>query len=325
MRVIKIKPICYSILSVIMAVTLFSVPAGAEDMSGPLVVYQAASLSVPFLELEKEFERLHPTVDVQREPGPSRILARKITELQKNVDIIAVADTVTIPSILMPRFADWSVNFAREEMAILYTSQSTFAQEITAKNWPQVLLRPGVEIGISDPDVAPVGYRALLTWKLAEKFYHQPGLYEKLREKVGKKNMRQDAVALLSLLKAGALDYVFDYHSLAQQHGFQSLELPGEVNLSDPEREKAYSTADVTIAGKEPGATEVMKGKPIVYSMTIVKNAPNQQAAEAFLRLLFSPKGQETITRSGMTPIFPAIVSNERAVPQGLRAFVKQK
>ncbi len=61
--------------------------------------------------------------------------------------------------------------------------------KIDAGNWHEILLRPDVQYGHSDPNSDPCGYRSLLTWQLAEKYYKienlvyrqgaVPGLIEK--------------------------------------------------------------------------------------------------------------------------------------------------
>lgn len=55
----------------------------AKELAGKVIIFHAGSLSVPFEQMEKEFEQLHPGVDVQREPAGSRECAKKVTDLHK--------------------------------------------------------------------------------------------------------------------------------------------------------------------------------------------------------------------------------------------------
>lgn len=48
-----------------------------------LKIFHAGSLSVPFEEYEKMFEKEHPNVDVEREPAGSVACVRKIIDLGK--------------------------------------------------------------------------------------------------------------------------------------------------------------------------------------------------------------------------------------------------
>ena len=91
-------------------------------------------------------------------------------------------------------------------MVVAYTSRSRYASEISAGNWRSVLLRPDVLVGRTDPVLAPAGYRALLTYQLAESFYHEPGLAHRLEERTPPRLMRGNAAELAALLAAGELD-----------------------------------------------------------------------------------------------------------------------
>jgi molybdate/tungstate transport system substrate-binding protein len=47
-------------------------------------------------------------------------------------------------------------------MVLAYTERSAGAGEVNGANWWQVLLRPDVRVGRSDPALDPSGYRALM-------------------------------------------------------------------------------------------------------------------------------------------------------------------
>ena len=65
-------------------------------------------------------------------------------------------------------------------VVIVYSDQAAFANKINAENWFEILTRENVVVGRSNPYADPNGYRTLLVWQLAEIFYDQPGLYERL-------------------------------------------------------------------------------------------------------------------------------------------------
>jgi molybdate/tungstate transport system substrate-binding protein len=56
-------------------------------------------------------------------------------------------------------------------------------------NWYQVVSRPGVQIGRSNPDTDPSGYQLLPMLKLAEQCYHQPGPSAKVPANAPASNM----------------------------------------------------------------------------------------------------------------------------------------
>jgi molybdate/tungstate transport system substrate-binding protein len=82
-----------------------------------VIVFHAGSLTVPFAQIEKDFEALHPDIDIQREAGGSTKMARMISELHKPADIMASADDKVIEKTLMPHYAAWNIRFATNRQA----------------------------------------------------------------------------------------------------------------------------------------------------------------------------------------------------------------
>ncbi len=95
-----------------------------------LTVFHAGSLSAPFEAAAGEFEKIYPSVDVEREPAGSRTTVRKVTELGKMADVIGSADYVAIKQLMFPDFADWYIIFTSNEMVIAYTDESKYSEEI---------------------------------------------------------------------------------------------------------------------------------------------------------------------------------------------------
>ncbi|MBO8137929.1 MAG: tungstate ABC transporter substrate-binding protein WtpA [Desulfotomaculum sp.] len=292
----------------------------AEQLSGEVVIFHAGSLSVPFEQMEKEFEKLHPGVDVKREPAGSRACAKKITDLGKKADIMASADYTVIDNLLIPDYTGWNALFARNEMVIMYSEHSKYKDEINSENWYEILLRDDVEYGHSDHNADPCGYRSLMVWKLAEKHYQEPGLYKKLEEGCPPRNIRPKETDLIAMVESGALDYLFIYRSVAQQHNMPFIELPEEINLSSIEHEDFYKQATVETTGKNPGETINQVGKPIVYGVTLLKDAPNRENAVEFLKfLLDKEKGLKIMEQNGQPVIDPLIIKGKEALPEELK------
>lgn len=246
--------------------------------------------------MAEEFKKMHPNLKILSEAAGSLDCARKITELHRPCDIIASADYAVIDQLLIPEYVSDNRPFARNEMAVVYTPKSKFAQEINSDNWEEILLRPEVYIGRADPNADPCGYRTLLTLKLA-------GNEEAM---TAKKNqfMRPKEVDLLALLESGSVDYIFLYKSVAIQHGLSYVELSDSINLSNPALEQHYASVGVNVRGSTPSETLYMKGAPMVYSFAVLKNAPNPEAANAFADFITDPKGGLAIMKQmGQTPI----------------------
>lgn len=299
--------------------------ADSEKLEGELVVYHAGSLTIPFEAIEKEFESLHPDLDVQRTSGGSRDISRKVSELGDKVDILASADYTVIDTLLMPDYAKWNAWFAKNSMVIMYTDESKHAGEINSDNWYEVLLKEGVNYGHSEPDADPCGYRSVLVWQLAEKYYEQDGLFQKLEDSCPATNIRPKSVELISMLETGALDYAFEYESVARQHAlknpdFKWVQLPDEINLSAVDQSEFYKNATIELKGKEPGETVTKTGEPIIYSLTMPTTGENQKAAVEFLKFLFDKeKGLKILEDNGQPVLDKFDVMGEESLPEELK------
>jgi len=362
-RIAKVVPI---VLILILVLTLMA-GCGGEGVTRTetLTIYHAGSLAVPFSELEAEFEKTHPSVDILRESGGSaKIINKAITREKAGEsppDIIASADYKLIPDRLYePGYADWNIVFARNKMALCYRDDAPHADEITsgAKTWYEVLRNEDVTWGHSNPDDDPCGYRTPMVIQLAQKYYYDEaatfglspdsnadGLYDAVvpgsehkrgRVSQGKEIVRSKSVELVALLQSGDLDYAFEYSSVAVQHGLKFIELDDAINLSqtgtignaDITYEDFYKNASIDIV-KTPGPPPTYatkKGKPIVYGITITKNAPNKELAAKFIALLLSDEGREVLeVKNGQPCVVPARCDHLGNLPSSLTSLVIAK
>ena len=309
--------------------TLFAIAAtlgifaqqSTPNLSGDLIIFHAGSLSVPMKELAVAFKKLNPDVNFLMESAGSVDCARKITDLQKPCDILASADYSVIDKMLIPQYSDWNISFVANEMCLVYTMKAKYASEINRNNWFDILLRKDVAFSRSDPNADPCGYRSVMTMQLAEKFYKKPGLADRLTAK-DNNFVRPKEVDLLPLLETNSVDYIFLYKSVAVQHNLKFLELPPEINLRDPKLTGLYNSASVSINGKEPGMKVIMKGEPMIYGITILKNAPNKKAALAFLEFLLSKeKGMKIMEKNGQPSVIPQKNPQFEKLPESLKPF----
>jgi molybdate/tungstate transport system substrate-binding protein len=289
--------------------------AAAASRRDTVVVFTAASLAVPIRAALDSFARQTGAV-VQQENGASLELARRITELHRVPDVIALADQEVFPQLLVPRATSWYVRFARNRMVLAYTEQSKDATQLTAANWHRVVLRPGVRIGRSDPKLAPAGYRALLLYRLAEAHYGLPGLAARLEAQTPNALIRANASELVALLQAGELDYIIDYESLARANHLRFITLPPAIDLGDPARAAQYARVTVQIARRTDTSTHA--GAPIVYAASVPRDAPHPRAGAHFLRYLLSPAGQAVLRAHAVDALrVPDVVGGP--VPPALR------
>jgi molybdate/tungstate transport system substrate-binding protein len=221
--------------------------------------------------------------------------ARKLTELAKVPDVIALADEDVFPKVLMPAHVTWYVRFAENRIVLAYTDRSRFGAEIDSTNWWRILQRPGLEIGRSNPDLDPAGYRTLMVFQLAERHYATPGLSATLEQAAHRRNMRPKEIELVALLESGDLDYAWFYESMARASGVRHVQLPAAVDLSNTEMRESYAQATVRVIGASASDTVVMHGAPIRYAFSIPLKAAHADLAERFSTFLLSDEGRRAL------------------------------
>jgi molybdate/tungstate transport system substrate-binding protein len=295
------------------------------DLSGDLIIFHAGSLSVPMKEVAAEFHKLYPDVKILLESAGSVASARKITDLNRPCDILASADYAVIDNMLIPKYADWNIKFVSNELSIVYHDKSRYADKINSKNWFDILMKQDVAFGRADPNADPCGYRSVLTLQLAEKYYKKPGIAKMILEK-DQNYIRPKEVDLLALLESNSIDYLFLYKSVAIQHQLKYVVLPDDINLKNPAFAQNYATVSTEINGKEPGKKDVIKGEPMIYGVTMLRDAPNKAAAFAFLQfLLKKDQGMKIMEKNGQPSVVPQPTTNYDKVPAQLKPFVTQK
>ena len=245
--------------------------------------------------------------------------ARKLTELGKIPDIIALADEDVFPKLLVPEHATWYVRFAENRIILAYTDRSRYSAEIDSTNWRSVLLRPGLEIGRSNPDLDPAGYRTQMVFQLAERLYGDTGLAARLEQASPPRNMRPKEIELVALLESGDLDYAWFYESMARASGVRHLQLPAAIDLGSAEHRETYANAAVRVIGTSAADTVTMLGAPIRYAFSIPLKAPHAALAERFAEFLLSDAG-----RNALRAEFLSALPTPDAIGEGLPQAVQQ-
>jgi molybdate/tungstate transport system substrate-binding protein len=320
MRTIHITRILVSLF----LIALLCITAGCSSSVQPpktvLKVVPAGSLLQPFEDVEKAFEAQHPDVDVQVEGHGSIQAIRQVTDLHRPIDVVAVADESLIPDLMFltdpatgTNFTDSYTPFATNAMVIAFTNKSKYADEVTSENWYEVLSRPDVRVGISNPMLDAAGYRSIMISLLADRYYRNSTLFpaligshftpplvvldtdgiatvrlpEVLRPSDEKLVIRDGSIFVLSHLEAGGIDYAFEYQSVAEGHNLRWIRLPQAIDLSSPDFADEYGKVRVILGFQRFSAIGQERiGQPIVYAVTIPNNAPNRELAEEFADLV---------------------------------------
>jgi molybdate/tungstate transport system substrate-binding protein len=352
-------PVYWLLTSVLIVMASLSFSCNSQNNEQiQLRVYNADSLIIPFLEMEKKFEIQHPDIDVIIEGHGSIQVIRAATELREDVDVAAVADSQLIRLLMydtpMPdkngTYADWCIDFATNAMGIAYTNQSKYSNEISTDNWYRIMSRPDVIIGLSDPRIDSLGYRSLMTLRLAESYYNNNQLIDQmignvfvnpleiseanglttitvpeiLKPSQDRIVLRTYSLQILALLESGDVDYSFEYESVALQHGFKFLKLPAAIGLSSQEFSSDYKKVRVAMDFQRfSSINPQFPGAPIVYGVTIPNNAKHPGEASIFIEYLLGSEGQEILNRYFQPPLIPAECDNIAKLPDQLRSKFK--
>lgn len=296
--------------------------ANAATGQTSLLIYGAGTLAVPFKEMSAAFAKQHLEATVQGQFGGSVKMVKQVTELNEPADVVAVADYSVIPKYMFgangkPRYADWYVGFARNAMTFIYTPKSKYAAQINVNNWYNYLTQPDVQVGRSNPDTDPSGYIALQMLSLANSYYHIQTIEAKVKANSAQGNVRDTETSLIAPLELGQIDYLMTYRSDAIQHGFRYLDLPDQINLSNPSYADAYAKAVVRTKNGD------MVGKPIIYAITIPANAPHHALAVQYVKFILGSQGQAILKRNGFGIFDRPIAVNAAAMPADLRPLVQ--
>lgn len=334
-------PILFSAISLIIAgcSSINSNPSFKAEDKQVLKIFHAGSLSNPLKDAGDEFmlhmKKKNISVEIQSEASGSVMAVRKVTDLGKKADIVAIADYTLIPQLLLPNHTDHYIIFARNEIVIAYTDKSIYSDEISSENWFEILGRDDVSFGFSDPNQDPCGYRSIMVTKLAGLYYGKPvfenlierntNIYaegnsifvpEDVRVESERVIIRPKESDLTGLLETGSVDYIFTYRSIAEQHGLKYVKLPEEINLGNFSFENYYKQVSITI-----GSTgKKIEAEPIVYGITILRDAQNRELAIEYLKFILGDEGKKIFSRNHMELLSPPLAFGE--VPEELRNIV---
>lgn len=228
-----------------------------ESQSEPVLMLAAGSLNNA---LENGL-RPRSTTTLRIEARGSTEVARLIAAGQKDPDIVSVADTTLFDSLLDP---DWFAEFATNAIVIAYNPETEGGRRVATANtdeWYRPLLNGEVSLGRTDPDLDPLGYRTLFMLELATDYYP---IDTELRNAIPKQEQLYPETQLVSQFEIGAIDTAITYRNMAVERGYEYVDLPVEIDLSDPEHSDRYSTTTYELADGT-----VVSGGPISYGSTI--------------------------------------------------------
>jgi molybdate/tungstate transport system substrate-binding protein len=266
-------------------------PAAASAKgSGPVTVLYAGSL-VTFM--QKDADQAFQTASgysVTGYPAGSKALATDIKGKVYKGDVFISASpaaNATLQGAKNGNWVSWYATFATAPLVIGYNPNSKFASDLKTKPWWQVVTEPGIKVGFTDPATDPKGelVAKALTATAASRRLPALGALAKNTGDVFPEE------TLVGRLQAAQLDAGFFYTS----------------------ESTAAAIPTVPVTG---GA-----GYKATYTVTVLRDAPHEAAAEAFVSWLLGSSGQAALRHAGFSLVTPVKVTGAGA-PSALSPVV---
>jgi molybdate/tungstate transport system substrate-binding protein len=186
--------------------------------------------------------------------------------------------------------------------------------------WYEVLSKQGLKFGRTDPELDPKGYYAIMTANLANFYYNDSSIKERiLGEDRNPKQIFPEEI-LRTILESGLLDAVVSYKHESVSRGLPYITLPKEINLGDPSFSAFYKMANYT---SESGKNTIYGG-PIYFSITIPKTAKNIDQAISFVKFILSKNGSQMLENQGIHSIDLMYDGNMEKMPLPIRKVISQ-
>jgi ABC-type molybdate transport system substrate-binding protein len=317
-----------------------------------LIIYRAGSLTRAFKPLEAAFT-CQTGVEVKDMAMGSVDAGRQITAGGQACDLYAPADYLDIDLFMKPAgYADFNIVFAQGRMVLTYSANSVAEKKLppivadgsvafnppdsipkASAKWYEILSMPGVTIGGGNPFLDPGAYRTYMIFQLAEHYYKVPNLSNNLMGHIVIPGADHSVPAAPALGKKFDFQLIYEHGAQAMASAnpdFRYVDLPDEINLSDPARNSYYAkNAVVVLPGlgtSRSAQTVAVPGTRVAWGITLMNGAPNRENAIKFLELLLGPTGTAMLKENGPAPIEPALVSASdfRKIPDSLRPLVKR-
>ena len=300
----------------------------AQISNGKVFVMYAASLIKTFEETLGPAFQKETGYNYDGEPRGSVQIANMIMDGLRTPDIFVSAGTVPIQRLMnnTTPLAHWLVKFGSAEMVIAYSPKSRFFSDLEkARNgeipWYQVLTKQDFKFGRTDPELDPKGYYMIITAELANLYYNDSGIKQRvLGEDRNPKQIFPEEI-LKTILEQGQLDAVAAYKHESVARGLPYITLPPQVNLADPTFVDFYKKGSYIL---ENGGQTVY-GEPVYFSFTIPTTVKNLEGAISFGDFILSTDGKNILKDEGLNPIKPVLEGDMARVPTSVKSILMEE
>jgi molybdate/tungstate transport system substrate-binding protein len=307
------------------AVGLWAQTSEQSKQRGTVQVLYAGSLgSVLEKTVGPEFEQTSGFT-YQGEGQGSLGAAKMIFDGLRSPDVFISADAAVNDKVLMTldkKLTDWYVTFASSAIVLGYNLNGKFKsifEQVQAGKlpWYEALKTPGLKLGRTDPNLDPKGYRTLFLFHLAEGYYHRSDLSSLLGDAANPAQIFPEP-ELMIRMESRQLDAAFFYRHEVVAHKVPFIELPNQINQSDPSLAALYKEQKYTT-----DKSVTITATPIVFTVTIPHTVKNVPGAVAFVRFLLAGKGRDLIEQYGLRPSAVLMNGDKSKIPSDIQPLVE--
>jgi molybdate/tungstate transport system substrate-binding protein len=188
-------------------------------------------------------------------------------------------------TVLKAGKASLATPIARTEMVIAYSPKSKYAGQFAdaaaakpgAMPWWQILQQPDLRFGRTDPVTDPQGRNIIFTLQLAEAYYRQPGLAQKILGPTINPAQIFSEPTVEARLQSGELDASSAYKIQPGPFNLPYVRLPSEINLGSDALRDRYAQESLEIGGV------IRHPEPLVYYAAVLGAAAQKERARAFV------------------------------------------
>jgi len=258
-------------------------PLEAQDLT-PLDVAYAGSMG-SMMEGPIKAAAATMGIDMHGRAQGSDALAQLIVGGSITPDVFVPVTPGPMMTVLKAGKATTAAPIARTEMVIAYSPKSKYAQAFDdaaagkhgAMPWWQILQQSDIRFGRTDPATDPQGRNIIFTLRLAEAFYKQPGLAQKILGDTLNAAQIFGEPTVEARLQSGELDAASAYKIQPGPFNLPYVHLPHEINLGDLSMQSAYAQTSLDLGGK------TYHPQALAYFAAVITGSAHPDKAQAFV------------------------------------------
>jgi molybdate/tungstate transport system substrate-binding protein len=262
-------------------------PAGAQVLT-PLDVAYAGSMGSMMEGPIKAGAAQALQIEMHGRAQGSDALAKLIVAGSISADVFVPVTPGPMLTVLKAGKASVGTPVARTEMVIAYSPKSKYARQFAdaaarkrgAMPWWQVLQQRDIRFGRTDPTVDPQGRNIIFTLQLAEAYYKQPGLAQRILGQTINPAQIFSEPTVEARLQSGELDAAAAYKIQPGPFNLPFVTLPPEINLGSDALRDRYGQQSLEVGGvtRHP--------EPLVYYAAVLDASAHKDKATAFVNWL---------------------------------------